>query len=31
VGGNAIDAAVTEAFLTALSPAAVQVCLAATE
>jgi DNA invertase Pin-like site-specific DNA recombinase len=31
VGGQAIDAAVAEAFLTALSPAAVQACLAAAE
>src|SRR6266567_1197065 len=31
VGGQAIDAAVAEAFLAALSPAAVQACLAATE
>jgi DNA invertase Pin-like site-specific DNA recombinase len=31
VGGQAIDAAVVEAFLQALSPAALQACLAATE
>jgi DNA invertase Pin-like site-specific DNA recombinase len=31
VGGQAIDAAVAEAFLQALSPAALQACLAATE
>jgi hypothetical protein len=31
VGGQAIDAAVAEAFLAALSPAAVQACLAAAE
>jgi DNA invertase Pin-like site-specific DNA recombinase len=31
VGGQAIDAAVAEAFLAALSPATVQACLAATE
>jgi DNA invertase Pin-like site-specific DNA recombinase len=31
VGGQAIDAAVAETFLAALSPAAVQACLAATE
>jgi DNA invertase Pin-like site-specific DNA recombinase len=31
VGGQAIDAAVAEAFLQALSPVAVQACLAATE
>jgi Recombinase len=31
VGGQAIDAAVAEAFLAAVSPAAVQACLAATE
>jgi DNA invertase Pin-like site-specific DNA recombinase len=31
VGGQAIDAAVAEAFLTALSPAAVQACLAAAD
>jgi DNA invertase Pin-like site-specific DNA recombinase len=31
VGGQGIDAAVAEAFLAALSPAAVQACLAATE
>jgi hypothetical protein len=31
VGGQAIDAAVAEAFLAALSPAAVQACLAAAD